>query len=116
MSFRISEKDGTGDILMGGMLTVENIAGIREALAKAIQHADHVAIILTEDAVADLSFLQVLCAAHQTALSEGKRFELDSSAAPEVHATFQKAGFIYDMRSFCDSDIRRVESRRGEHG
>src|SRR5512134_3500103 len=112
MSFRIADKNGDGDILLGGRLTVENAGRIGEALVRAFQQSDRVALILQGDAVADLSFLQVLCAAHQTALRENKKFELDSSAAPEVHALMQQTGFVYDRRSFCGPDIRRAEPGR----
>jgi anti-anti-sigma regulatory factor len=116
MSFRIAEKQGPGDILMGGRLTVENAAGIREALVSVFQQSGRIAIALEGDVVADLSFLQVLCAAYQTALREDKIFEFDSSAAPEVHALMQETGFVYDRRSFCDPDVRREESGRGDNG
>ena len=93
MSFRIAESEVPGRLLLGGQLTVEHAAKIREELIRAFQQAERVVLTVGEDAVPDLSFLQLLCAARRTALQEKKSFELDSAAAPKVHVLLQEAGY-----------------------
>jgi hypothetical protein len=115
MSFRIAEKEEPGSILAGGLLRIEHAGEIRDALMIAFKHADRVTLTIERDAVADLSFLQMLCAAHRTALREKKKFELDSSAAPGVQDVIQEAGFVYDSGNFCDPGVRSRGSRGGEN-
>jgi len=115
MSFKIAEKE-PGSILVVGQLRIEHASEIRDALLDAFKHADRVALTIERDAVADLSFLQVLCAAHRTALRENKKFELDSSAASGVQDMMREAGFVSDRGSFGDPGVRSRGSRGGENG
>lgn len=115
MSFRLAESGGPGNILMGGQLTIENATAIREALGRALQQTDRVALAMDSDAVADLSFLQVLCAARRTAVRENKAFDIDSSAAPRVRAVMQEAGFVYDRGGFCVPGGKYAETPGGDH-
>ncbi|NJD57297.1 MAG: STAS domain-containing protein [Nitrospirae bacterium] len=115
MSFRIAESEGPGTIRMGGQLTIENAAAIREALARALQQADRVVLAMDRDAVADLSFLQVLCAARRTAVRGDKTFDIESSAAHAVQAVMQEAGFISDSGGFCAPDGKRAGAPGGDN-
>jgi len=116
MSFRIHETEEKGRLVTEGQLKIEHAAAIRDVLMDAFEHADRVALTIERDAVADLSFLQVLCAANRTAQGEKKKFEFNSSAAPGVQDMMQEAGFAYERGSFCDPGVMSRESRGGENG
>ena len=116
MSFRIQETEEKGRLVTEGQLKIEHAAAIRDVLMDAFEHADRVALTIERDAAADLSFLQVLCAAHRTALRENKKFELDSSAASGVQDMMREAGFVSDRGSFDDPGVRSRGSRGGENG
>ena len=116
MMFNIHETGQKGGLTLGGQLRIEHAAEIRDALMNVFQRADCVALTIERDAVADLSFLQVLCAANRTAQGEKKKFEFNSSAAPGVQDMMQEAGFAYERGSFCDPGVMSRESRGGENG
>jgi len=81
---------------MGGSLTIENAARIRQELIRAFQGSDSVVLVIGEDVVADVSFLQILCSAYRTACNENKKFEVDWSAAPGVRMLLTAAGYNCD--------------------
>ena len=78
---------------LSGKLTIprayESVAAISQVLAEA-EHG--VVLDLSEVTGADVTFLQILCAAHRSALREGKSFSI---AAPSraLLDTVRTAGF-----------------------
>ncbi len=63
--FEIIEREG-GEVLMRGRLTVENASAIRSGLLTVLQRRDSVRVSVGTAEV-DISFLQILCAAHRMA-------------------------------------------------
>ncbi len=103
MSITFYETEEGGKLVMGGQCSIDEAVEIRDALMRAFQHADRIALTIEKDTVADLSFLQLLCAAHRTALRENRIFELDCSAAAGMQRVMQEAGCIYKRSGFCTS-------------
>ena len=116
MSFRITASEGSGRLAMGGSLTVENAAGIREEIIRAFRESDRVVLEIAEDVVADVSFLQILCSAYRTAFIEKKTFEVDWSAAPGVRLLLAAAGYSCDECSPPNAGEARIAARGGQNG
>lgn len=76
-AFTISEPGGVGNLTMSGSLTIENAGEIKRRLLTAFERSDHLKVRIMEDAEMDVSFLQILCAAHRTAEKSNKIFAVD---------------------------------------
>jgi len=74
--FTVSQPDDEGVLVMGGSLTIGNAGEIRRRLLDAFERSDRVVVSIAEDTQMDISFLQVLCAAHHAAVKTNKTFEL----------------------------------------
>ncbi|MDP2158755.1 MAG: STAS domain-containing protein, partial [Nitrospirota bacterium] len=99
---------GSGRLSMGGSITIVYAERIREELFRALQVSDKVVLEVMGDAVADVSFMQILCSAKKTALLEKKRFVVDWSAAPGVRQSIEHAGYKGDKQCLPHaSDDRR---------
>ena len=110
MSFRSTASEKSGRLAMGGSLTVDNAARIREELIRAFRESDRIALEIEEDVVADLSFLQILCSAYRTAFLEKKTFALDLSAAPKIRQLLIGAGYQFDKQCVRLAGEDRIEA------
>jgi len=104
--FTASQPGGAGVLVMGGSLTIENAGEIRRRLLNAFERSDRVVVSIAEDTQMDISFLQVLCAAHHTAAKTNKTFELDHalkvfSCAVEDAGYLRLRGCIHDRDGTC---------------
>ncbi|HAM53438.1 MAG TPA: hypothetical protein DCP92_23110 [Nitrospiraceae bacterium] len=90
--FTVSQSADQGVLVVGGSLAIENAAEIRKMLLDALEKSDRVVVRIAEDSEIDLSFIQVLCAAHHTAVKTNKTFEMDR--APNAFSrAVQDAGY-----------------------
>ena len=81
-------------VLLDGALTVRNIANVRDILLAAL--ADHQVVRVdcrAADAV-DLSGIQLLLAAHRSAIQAGKQLVLAAPADGLLRAALQQGGFL----------------------
>lgn len=98
---------------LGGDLTFPHAPRIRECLLEAFTAMQHVGLDLGEIREIDLSFLQLLCAAHRTALAEGKEITLLNRELPApLREVAGAAGFV--NRSGCPAACRCWLSRGQE--
>lgn len=111
---RIAGPDTKGELIMGGKLTVEFAADIRAKLIEAFTKGDEISVRLEEDAEADLSFLQVLCSAHRTALDAKKTFELNAAAAPGFRRAVKQAGYVRTQGCVLELEKDCLWMLRGE--
>jgi len=116
MSFRSASSGETGRLAMGGSLTIENAARIREELIRAFRESDRIVLEIGADVVADVSFLQILCSAYRTGFNEKKTFEVDWSAAPGVRLLLTAAGYNGDEQCLPKAGEDRRASRGGPNG
>ncbi len=63
-----------GEVLIDGVLKIENAAEIRMKLADLIEKEDQVLLTIGKASEADLSFFQLVCSAHRTAVAMNKSF------------------------------------------
>jgi anti-anti-sigma regulatory factor len=104
--FTASRSDDAGELVMGGSLTIENAGEIRRILLATFERSDCVVMSIAEDTQIDISFLQVLCAAHHTAVKTNKTFELAQTPKVFLRAV-EDAGYrilkgcIHDRDGTC---------------
>lgn len=89
--FKVHQSEGD-EMVFDGMLTIENAAAIRDILLEGLERRERIKITVSDDAVADLSFLQVLCSVCRTALGAEKSVTQGSFSAAFV-STILDAGF-----------------------
>lgn len=91
-----------GVLTLHGALTIQRITELKEAVLKSLNSHSHLEIKLEDVRQVDLSFLQLLCSAHKTALSLGKDFTLSSPRPDLFQKTVHDAGFT--RRVGCHQD------------
>ena len=77
-----------------GELSVQRACELKTVLVEALSKSDEVKVSIREATTVDLSFLQLLCAAHRTALKSNKHFEVDTAEAPLFTKVQKEAGFV----------------------
>jgi anti-anti-sigma regulatory factor len=87
------ETPGKLELKLSGSLTIGQAAGFKEALLAALEAASGLLLDLSGVRESDLTGLQLLCAAHQSALAGGKRFTIKYGADPVYHEVVRNAGF-----------------------
>ncbi len=99
-SFVLSE---SGEVLLDGALRVENAAEIRTKLLEMIEKKDGITFVVGEEADTDLSFLQLLCSAHQSAVRLKRTFEVVFSGSSQFIRALSEAGFLKKRDYSCDA-------------
>jgi anti-anti-sigma regulatory factor len=79
---RVSNEKGS--VRLGGRLTIPDAQRLSEALRDVVSRSRSVRITFTEVQEADLSVVQLLCAAHKTMASSGKELSLVVSDGGQV--------------------------------
>ncbi len=75
------------------------------ALAEAIRNYAHVAVHVPQVETLDFSFLQLICAAHRTAVSQNKQFSLTLEEPEPIKELLVQCGF----RCHYSSDDANLE-------
>lgn len=85
---------GDGMVLkLSGELTVPHAAQAKSVLLEALERLDYLEIDLSLVTAVDIAGLQLLCAAHKTAVTRGKRI-VAMSASDYVDLAAKEAGFL----------------------
>jgi anti-anti-sigma regulatory factor len=88
---------------VGGSLTVEPAAELKNVIRDALMgQADSVVLLLGAVTAADLSFFQVLCSAHRTAVNSKKTFSVERFQQDALLRVHRMAGFV--RRNGCALD------------
>lgn len=95
---------GPEDLTMCGSLTVVNAAEILKKIRDALEQTDRLVVTVGEDAGVDVSFLQILCAAHRTAAAQNKCFRLNAGKTPAFEDAARVAGYVRVRGCFRDRD------------
>lgn len=83
MTFELQRTGGDAQIVAGGRLTTSQAGRLRQLLLEAFEGASRVELSLHQVQEADLSFLQLLCAAHRTAVGRGIAFRVSVPESAE---------------------------------
>ncbi len=112
--FRMHEQESSGELILGGDLTIANAPKIREALIRALERSAHVSVSVEDAAVMDLSFLQLLCSAHQTAVAGQKTFSIKNGHTEEMEKMVRDSGYLRTCGCSRDSTGTCLWMRRTE--
>ncbi|MCX7965642.1 MAG: STAS domain-containing protein [Syntrophorhabdaceae bacterium] len=85
-----------------GDLTVINAEKIKSQILHSIQDTDHLVLNLTDITDMDISFLQILCSAHKTALNSGKFITIDGDSFNTIKPHMERSGFFRHLG--CSKD------------
>ncbi len=94
------------NVIISGEATVRSAALIRDALLRAFQSPGPVSVDLSELSHADLSFFQLLCAAHKKAVKEGREFALAGNSGDCVQSLADEIGFARSRSCFSGGAVR----------
>ena len=95
-------KDGVS-LTVTGTLNIQNAAAMREAIQAAFAMAESVTVDLSSVEGIDLNGMQLLCAAHLTALGQNKTMKVLGATTETVQAAAHLAGFIRHVG--CRQDV-----------
>ncbi len=75
-------------------MTIERAAELLDVLRKALAASDSVSVTFEDGGAADLTGLQLLCAAHRSAVAQGKQFCFSGARPDFLSEAADRAGFI----------------------
>lgn len=86
--------EGEGGVLtLSGRLTAENSASLKSAILDAFARSKDVVLTLKDVTDADLSFMQIIAAAHMTADGMGGSFAIHNFDAEKLRRPARGSGF-----------------------
>lgn len=89
-------------LMFAGDLDLYSANQAHQALAEAIRNYAHIAVQVMRVEALDLSFLQLICSAHRTAIFQKKRFTLTLEDVDHIKQLLAPIGFNRDCG--CGSD------------
>jgi len=89
-------------LIFTGALDLPNVCKVHQALSEAIRNYTHIVVHIKQAAGMDLSFLQLICSAHRTAISQKKHFSLALEGNDRINEVLMLSGF--DRHCGCGSD------------
>ena len=81
-------------VVLDGSLTIQRIGELKEIVALALAESGHVILNLAKGTEADLSFLQLICAAHKSASRDRKLLLLDADRPECLRQAMDDAGLL----------------------
>lgn len=90
----LRQEGGKGVLVLSGDFTVAEAAAFKESLAQAVASCPDLAVDLAGVERADLTFLQLLRAAHLSLSRQGKALECAGPMPPSVIGVAEEAGFL----------------------
>lgn len=108
-SLKISttETGKEGFLSLEGELTMPHACDIRKVILEAIDKVDSLRLDIHSTRSVDVSFLQLLCAAHRECFFSGKQISLDGGAGTAMESLLEMAG--YARRHGCP-DVQAKKS------
>ncbi len=106
MGAKIKFTDGKAVLTFAGDLTVNQAPEIRMTFIKALIDADQVLLKFKNVSDIDLTFLQLLCSAHRSAIRLNKQITFDGSRPDLLKKTVDAAG--YSRATGCRLDREKT--------
>lgn len=106
MTFIKEKKTDRGRLVLEGELTLGRIRQLHEELMSSLKRVKHLDVNIAGAVETDLSFLQLLCSAHQTAVKMGKTLSLASDLPEILLQTMESNG--YSRHRGCSLDIDKT--------
>ncbi|MBI4642436.1 MAG: STAS domain-containing protein [Deltaproteobacteria bacterium] len=86
-----------------GDLTIENAQELHKILLTALDKAEQLLLTFENVTATDLSFVQLLCSAHRTAVRSDKNMKLDSQRPEVLKAAVREMGLIREKGCVLDT-------------
>jgi anti-anti-sigma regulatory factor len=83
-------------LIMEGALTIERAGEVKEMILNAMRNSATVVMRFMENSRIDISFLQLVCAAHRSALSSGKHLKLVQDIPDSLLKEIRSAGYAHN--------------------
>ena len=94
--------DSTVVINLGGDLSVARTGELRQIISEAMNTGGRIILACSEGADMDLSFLQLICSAHLTALESNTLLKLSNTLEEQLLKKAAEAGYVRETA--CRSD------------
>ncbi len=101
-----ADADGSRTVVINGDMTIENAAEIRSALLQALSGGGRLLLDMRKVTGIDLAGLQLLCAAHRSAIACNKDFRVCGTDGEAVRSVSRDAGFPRHIG--CVKDIHKT--------
>lgn len=92
MNCSLEQSEETAKLFISGAMTIEDAANLKTTIAGIVADSALIEIDLSATGTTDLSCLQVLCAAHRSAVLAGKKLVL-RNAPEDLRTCLEDAGF-----------------------
>lgn len=106
MSFFKGENHDEGKLVLEGELTLRCIRNLRDELSRSLEEVQHLDVEIAGAMETDLSFLQLLCSAHRTAVKRGKTVALIGDIPQAFQQAVDDNG--YNRQSGCGLDVDKT--------
>jgi ABC-type transporter Mla MlaB component len=103
-------------LTVGGDLSVQRASELKNVLRSSLENGEHLVLEFAECSGTDLSFVQLLCSAHRTAVGLGKSLELGASASTQFLRMVDEAGYLRDKCCAFSGDKSCLWLRRSRGG
>jgi anti-anti-sigma regulatory factor len=104
MLYEMKQSGDVWVLTLAGDCTIERAAELRKALLQALDSSAHLVVNPENVTAVDLSFLQLLCSAHRTALRAKRNRALDIAQPDKFRRMAQDAGFFRAIGCRNDGD------------
>jgi anti-anti-sigma regulatory factor len=88
----VETDDGSATLVLEGKCTVENAGALRKILHDALTRAQVLELDMKDVETVDITFLQLLVAAHKTAASLGRTLKVTGEPSPSVVQLIEDVG------------------------
>ncbi len=117
MRLRKSGKKECRTLTMSGELTVRHAAKLKRALTGELKRADNLQLRFGDVEEADITLLQLLCAAHKSAREIGKGLTLyENGFPPVIWNTANSAGMFGNLRCPDSGSCMYAEEKAARKG
>ena len=89
-----------------GSLTIERAAELKMFLMESLNRMDRLHLVFENVTEVDISFLQLLCSVHRTAVKEKKNLTLDGHRPESLRLSVLEAGFV--RQEGCVLDVQQT--------
>ena len=92
------------EVVLSGSLALRSAGEIRKQLLRAFEEADKVSLLFRDVEEVDLSLVQIICAAHHSAVRNGKTLTMQGSLPDAFTQVIDDAGLNGHIS--CSADAR----------
>jgi anti-anti-sigma regulatory factor len=94
MSRRTPADQQGKELFFQGDLVLQRIAGLKQEMQTALEESDHVLLDISQAQAFDLTFLQLLCSGHRSAVQLNKSLRLAANLPENFQRKLEEAGFV----------------------